>query len=86
MNYLWIGILAGTITCAGFVPQVIKTFRTKKAEDVSLLQPLIISVGIFLWFIYGLLLKDLAIILANIFAFICNLALIAMKIKYTGQK
>jgi MtN3 and saliva related transmembrane protein len=84
MNTLTIlGLVAGTITSAGFVPQIIKIIKTKHAGDVALLQPIILSIGICLWFIYGLLQQDIAIILANGFSLICNLILIGLKIKHS---
>lgn len=86
MNFLWLGIMAGVITSAGFVPQLVKALATKKVDDISLLQPIILTVGIFLWFVYGLVLKDLAIIGANLFAIVCNSLLIILKIKYSSKK
>lgn len=78
-----LGLIAGTITSAGFIPQIIKVLHTKHAGDVALLQPIILSIGICLWLIYGLLQQDIAIILANGFSLICNLALIGLKVRYS---
>jgi MtN3 and saliva related transmembrane protein len=82
MSYQIIGFAAGLITSVGFIPQVYKALRTKKVEDISWLQPLVLSVGIFLWLIYGLILNDQAIILANAFALCCNILLLSLKIIY----
>lgn len=84
MNALTLlGLIAGTITSAGFIPQLLKVLKTKHAGDIALLQPIILSIGICLWFIYGLLQQDIAIILANGFSLICNLILIVLKVRYS---
>jgi MtN3 and saliva related transmembrane protein len=84
MNTITIlGLTAGTITSAGFIPQLIKVIKTQHAGDVALLQPVILSIGIALWFVYGLAQHDIAIILANGFSLICNLILIGLKLRYS---
>lgn len=84
MNTLTLlGLIAGTITSAGFIPQLLKVLKTKHAGDIALLQPIILSIGICLWFVYGLLQQDIAIILANGFSLICNLILIVLKVRYS---
>ena len=84
MNTIFLlGLLAGSITSAGFIPQIIKVLQTKHAQDVALLQPIILSIGICLWLVYGILQKDVAIILANAFSLACNLILVGLKIRYS---
>ena len=61
------GLLAGAITSMGFIPQLIKGYRTKKLEDISYYMPAVLAVGMTLWFIYGFLLAALAIMIANAF-------------------
>jgi MtN3 and saliva related transmembrane protein len=82
MDIAWIGLLAGTLTTAGFMPQLIKSIRTKKVDDVSLFQPVVLLTGMAFWISYGFLLNDLAIILANVISFILNAWLIIIKYKY----
>ncbi len=78
---LLIGSVAGIITSLGFLPQIIKILQTGNSKDVSILQPLMLSVGISLWLIYGILLQELPIILANSFSLACNLLLVIFKLK-----
>ncbi len=82
MDYHIIGFIAGIITSAGFIPQVYKALRTRKVKDISLFQPLVLSIGIFLWLIYGILRQDPTIITANAFGLICNLILLSLKIAH----
>ena len=66
MDYIKIiGLIAGLCTTIAFLPQVIKTWRSRSAKDISLGMFLLLVFGVFLWLVYGLLLNDLPIILAN---------------------
>ncbi len=77
-----IGLAAGALTSVAVIPQVVKTYRTRHARDISIWQPLLLDIGMILWLIYGILLKDLPLILANAFSIICNALLIFMKIYF----
>lgn len=82
VNPTWIGLVAGFLTSTAVIPQIVRTFRTKHARDISIWQPLILVTGMLLWMIYGLLLNDLPLVLANIFSISCYLLLMGMKIFY----
>ena len=86
MDMVWLGFIAGTITSAGFIPQLLKGYNTKKMDDVSYFMPLILAIGMMLWLIYGIYRTDLAIIAANIFGISCNILLIIMKKYYEVPK
>ena len=77
------GLIAGAITSMGFIPQLIKGYRTRKLEDVSYFMPIVLAVGMSMWFIYGYLYESLAIMAANAFACSCCIILIIMKKKYS---
>ena len=77
------GLVAGAVTSAGFIPQLIRGYRTKKLEDVSYFMPIVLTAGMTLWFIYGLFLSAFAVIVANIFGVVCCLTLIFMKKIYS---
>ena len=78
-----IGLFAGIITSAGFLPQLIKGYRTKKLDDISYFMPIVLAIGMTLWLIYGILLEALAVIGANIFSIGCSITLIIMKKRYS---
>ncbi|MGE3258064.1 MAG: SemiSWEET family sugar transporter [Geobacter sp.] len=82
MNATWIGLIAGLLTSIASVPQVVKTWRSRHARDLSIWQPLLLSVGVALWLIYGMLIGDIPLILANITPLLCNLALTVMKTRF----
>jgi len=66
----------------GYLPQIVKGFRTKKMEDVSLLMPAVLGFGMFLWLLYGIAREDYAIIVANVVGSSLTGLLVAMKIRY----
>ena len=77
-----IGFLAGLLTTASFLPQVIKTYQTKRAEDFNLLFLVLFLCGISLWLFYGIMIREWPIILANGVTIVLNFILLGMKMKY----
>jgi len=65
-----------------FLPQVVKIFRTKQTKDLSLITFSMLSIGVFLWLIYGILIKEFPVIAANSVTLILALLIVIMKIKY----
>lgn len=82
MNPTVIGLVAGTLTSLATIPQVVKTMKTRHVRDISIWQPLLISIGVALWMIYGILISDLPLIMANITPLVCNALLTGMKVYY----
>lgn len=82
MTATTIGLVAGTLTSVAAIPQVIKTLKTHHVRDISIWQPLLLSFGVALWMIYGILIGDVPIIIANITPLICNIILTCMKLRY----
>lgn len=82
MNATYIGLVAGALTSVAVIPQVVRTYRTRHARDISIWQPVLLDIGMILWLIYGVLLRDWPLILANAFSIFCNTLLIGMKIYF----
>jgi MtN3 and saliva related transmembrane protein len=80
-----IGLLAGLLTTIAFVPQVMKIYRNKSGRDISARMFTMFSIGIALWLYYGVLLQSLPIILANAVTLVLTLAILALKIRYSGK-
>jgi MtN3 and saliva related transmembrane protein len=80
-----IGLVAGTLTSVAAIPQLIKTLKTRHVRDISVWQPLLLAFGVALWMIYGILINDLPLIVANITPLICNAVLTGMKIRYGNE-
>ena len=77
-----IGILAGILILSGWVPQIIKGYRTKKLDDVSQYLMILIFIGAALWLVYGMALNDVYIMGVNIAAMILTMTVLSMKLKY----
>jgi MtN3 and saliva related transmembrane protein len=80
-----LGLVAGTITSIAAIPQLVKTLRTRHARDISIWQPLLLAFGLSLWLMYGLLIHDLPLVLANIVPLICNIMLTILKVRYRNN-
>jgi MtN3 and saliva related transmembrane protein len=73
--------ISGTGSAAN-VPQVWKAWRTKQTDDLSLAMTLILSTGLGLWVIYGIMQSDLVIVLANAVAMVLSTTLAVMKMRF----
>ena len=77
-----LGWIAGTLTTIAFFPQLLKTWATKSAKDVSLVMMITFSVGVFLWLLYGLAIQAMPVILANATTLTLALLIVILKIRY----
>lgn len=77
-----IGFVAGASTALAFLPQVIKIWETKHTKDLSLGLFLLFLIGIMLWLVYGVMVKSLPIIMANLVTFILVFIILVFKMKY----
>ena len=85
LNIEFFGYFAAILTTAAFLPQLIKTLKTKKAEDVSLITLIMFICGVVSWIIYGYKISSSPILLANIITFILNLLILISKIYYSKK-
>ena len=70
LNIEFFGYIAAILTTAAFLPQLIKTLKTKKAEDVSLVTLIMFICGVGSWIIYGYKISSLPILIGLGFTFI----------------
>ena len=76
------GLTAGALTTISFIPQVVKIWNTKSADDISIATFAAFCVGVALWLAYGIMLKELPIVITNGVTLVLALAILAMKIKF----
>lgn len=76
-----IGYVAGTLTTLAFVPQVVRTWRTRSTGDLSVGMLFAFSAGVALWLIYGLGLRAWPIVVANGVTLALALVLLGFKLK-----
>ena len=77
-----LGIVAGICTSSSILPQIIKTLKKKKAEEVSIFMFIVLMTGNALWIYYGFVKSDIAIIFTNFFALALNIVMIVLKFRY----
>jgi MtN3 and saliva related transmembrane protein len=77
-----IGLAAGILTASSLLPQVVKTLKEKKAEDVSIVMLFVLQAGLVLWIVYGFKREDLPIIVTNSFSLLVNIIMVILRIKY----
>ena len=77
-----IGLIAALMTTTSLLPQVIKSWRLKETRDISLLMFIFMAAGLFLWLVYGFLIHNLPIMVANSISFLFVLIILFFKVKY----
>ena len=77
-----VGILAGILILSGWVPQIIRGYKTKKLDDVSPYLMICIFAGAVLWLVYGIAIDDIYIIGVNVAAMFLTMTVLMMKLKY----
>jgi MtN3 and saliva related transmembrane protein len=76
-----IGFVAAACTTISFVPQVIKTLKTKETKGISLIMYSVFTFGVFLWLLYGLFIRDIPIIISNTITVALAFIVLVVKIK-----
>lgn len=76
-----LGFLAAIGTTGAWLPQVIKTWKTKETGDFSWSYLVIFATGVSLWLVYGIFRKDAAVICANAVTLVLVLSIVAIKMK-----
>ncbi|MEJ2054543.1 MAG: SemiSWEET transporter [Calditrichaceae bacterium] len=77
-----VGFTAAVFTTISFLPQAIKTIRTRHTKDLSAGMYSLFVIGITLWFIYGFLINDLPVILANGITLLLSLVILIYILKF----
>ena len=85
LNIEFFGYFAAILTTLAFLPQLIKTLKTKKAEDVSSITLIMFLTGVLSWIIYGYKISSTPILIANIITFILNLLILIFKITFSRK-
>ena len=77
-----IGLVAGIFTTFANLPQFIRSWKTKSTKDLSLAWIIILALGVFLWFIYGVMINSIPVMVANFFTEILIFGILYLKLKY----
>jgi len=83
MNFVEIlGLSAGACTTLAFLPQVIKTWKSRSAKDLSLGMFSVFCFGVLLWLIYGIFQQDVPVIAANLITLMLASTLLLFKLRF----
>jgi MtN3 and saliva related transmembrane protein len=82
MNPEWIGLGAAILTTAAYIPQTVKVLRERHTQSISLGMYSLISMGIFLWLVYGYMIGSPSVMLANGITLVMSVTILLMKIKH----
>ena len=80
-----LAIIAGVMILSGWVPQIIKGYKTKKLDDVSKYLMILVAGGAFLWILYGIEKDDPFIIGVNVAAIVLTMIVLSMKFRYSRK-
>lgn len=78
----WVGFVAAALTTLSFIPQAVRTIRTKETHGISLGMYVMFTVGIAFWLAYGIVLMSWPMILSNIITFALSATILTLKIRY----
>jgi MtN3 and saliva related transmembrane protein len=76
------GMLAAVLTTVSFVPQALKTLKTRRTHDISLVMYLLFGLGVLMWLIYGIQINSMPIIFANAITLCLIIPILIMKLIY----
>jgi MtN3 and saliva related transmembrane protein len=79
-SFEWIGYVAASLTTLSFLPQAIKTIKTRDTESLSFGMYAMFTAGVLMWLIYGLYIDNYAIIVANAVTFLLAAVILGFKI------
>lgn len=77
-----LGFAAAACTTLSFLPQVLKVWRSRRADDISLGMYAVFCTGIVLWLVYGFLIADLPLIVANIVTLTLAGSVLVLAVRY----
>ena len=83
MNVDIFGYFAAILTTAAFLPQLIKTLKSRKGEDISLTTLIMFIMGVLSWIIYGYKISSIPILIANLITLILNFLILISKIYFS---
>ena len=82
MSLGWMGYAAATCTTLSFIPQAVKTIRSRDTRGISLLMYVVFTIGIGFWFGYGIVLGSWPMLLSNVVTLALALVILALKLRH----
>lgn len=82
MSGEWVGFAAAVLTTISFIPQAVRTIRTKDTRGISLGMYVMFTVGVAFWLAYSLVLMSWPMILSNIVTLGLSGTILVLKLRY----
>ena len=82
MSGEWMGYAAAMLTTVSFLPQAVKTIRSRDTHGISLAMYVVFTIGIGFWFGYGIVLGSWPMVAANAITFVLAATILALKLRY----
>ncbi len=80
-----LGLVAGTLSCITFVPQIFKTWQSKSVKDISVMSFTIVVVSTIIWLAYGIIKNLPSVILTNVIVCISAIIMLVLKWRYSKK-
>lgn len=80
-----LGLVAGTLSCITFVPQIFKTWQSKSVKDISVMSFTIVVISTLIWLVYGIIKNLPSVILTNIIVFLSAVIMLVLKWKFSEK-
>ena len=82
----WVGLISSAFTTLASLPQLVKIFKEKKAENISLMWLVILIAGLSGWVCYGILLKDYIILISNLLGVFINTTIAVFAVRFKKRE
>jgi MtN3 and saliva related transmembrane protein len=82
MSTEWFGYAAAILTTGSFIPQAIKTLRSRNTAGISLAMYVVFTIGVALWLVYGVYLVSWPMIFANTVTLLLSVSILILKLRY----
>ncbi len=79
---VFIGTAAASLTTLSFVPQAVRTFRTRDVGGISIWAYAMFCMGVALWVLYGFYLESMPVIVANVITLVLALGILGMRVRF----
>jgi MtN3 and saliva related transmembrane protein len=80
-----LGLVAGTLSCITFVPQIFKTWKSKSVKDISVMSFMIVVISTLIWLAYGIIKELPSVILTNVVVCLSAMIMLLLKWKYAEK-
>ena len=77
----WIGYLAACLTTLSFLPQAIKVIVTRNTQGISGLMYVMFVCGLVMWLVYGVMIEDMAVSMANFLTLVFAMPILIIKLR-----